>query len=150
MTAAGVVPSRAILRPLPYYQSSSARGNKKLLQQEDCWQLLEDSKLVPSVINTLRFNKVLTQLFQGKGQGQGHTHSAASTSSSVMLSFYDFQRLLVGVSQGVTPVATPTSIGSGGTGAGGVPLRDQRMVRLIELIEQSGLPKHVEEESRYD
>ena len=51
--------------------------------------MLEDSKLVPSVINTLRFTKLITQLFrsdptgrdENKGQGQGRRYSTSGGNS---------------------------------------------------------------------
>ena len=113
--------------------------------------MLEDSKLVPSVINTLRFTKLITQLFrsdptgrdENKGHGHGHTSASTSPSSSTVLSFHDFQRLLVGVSQGVSPVdpqatkstPTPSAVAPVSSGTRGLtPLRDQKMVRLTEQI----------------
>ena len=106
--------------------------------------MLEDSKLVPAVVNTLRFSKLVTHLFrsddsgrnESKGQGQGHIHPSSSTSSStsVVLSFHDFQRLLVGVSQGVPPVDPQTSKLA-------TTPRDQKKVCLVEpIVQPSPLP----------
>ena len=46
------------LKPMPVFKTA-AKYEKRLLHQDDLWQLLNDFALVPAVVNTIRFNKIL-------------------------------------------------------------------------------------------
>ena len=43
---------------MPVFKTA-AKYEKRLLHQDDLWQLLNDFALVPAVVNTIRFNKLL-------------------------------------------------------------------------------------------
>ena len=52
---------QAKLKPMPVFKSTF-RYEKRLLHQDDLWQLLNDFALVPAVVNTIRFNKLISEL----------------------------------------------------------------------------------------
>ena len=49
------------LRPMPVFKTS-ARYEKKLLNQDDLWAMLNDFGLVPAIVNTIRFNAVVGEM----------------------------------------------------------------------------------------
>ena len=51
----------AKMKPVPVFKSTF-RYEKRLLHQDDLWQLLNDFALVPAVVNTIRFNKLLSEM----------------------------------------------------------------------------------------
>ena len=52
---------QAKLKPMPVFKSTF-RYEKRLLHQDDLWQLLNDFALVPAVVNTIRFNKLISEM----------------------------------------------------------------------------------------
>jgi hypothetical protein len=57
----GATPTKGLmdrLKPMPTFRSVF-RYEKRLLHQDDLWAMLNDFSLVPSVINTIRYNKII-------------------------------------------------------------------------------------------
>ena len=86
-------------------------------QKGDCWQLIEDAKLVPTIINTVRFNKLVSHRDQTEyldngiaspgngGNGSSSAYDAptqtSTTIGAAILSFREFLGVMVSVSLGV-------------------------------------------------
>ena len=128
--------------------------------------MIEDAKLVPTIINTVRFNKLVSHRDQtefidnsiasppngnnngsstGNSYGSNGNNSIGSSSSSYdpqsstiigasILSFREFLGVMVSVSLGVPDKGLT---------------REQRLVRLLGYIKESGLFESIDEEMKY-
>ena len=119
VSASGCVPDVAMLRPLPTYSSEGGKHERKLLYQGDFWQMLEDAKLVPGVVNTVRFNKLVAAAAVDEEDGGHDQHSATnnsfSSSSSSSSSGGGGNRTPSGSDSGIANAATSGSGSKAGT-----------------------------------
>ena len=153
--AAGGIPESSSLRPLPTFKSTGGKYDKKLLHQGDCWQLIEDAKLVPTIINTVRFNKLVSHRDQtefidngiaspvvigssngslSNGSSSAYDPQSPTTIGAAILSFREFLGVMVSVSLGVPDKGLS---------------REQRFLRLLGHIKDSGLLESIDEEMKY-
>ena len=51
------------IKPAPVFRSA-AKYEKRLLQQDDLWKMMKDFDFVPTIVNTIRFNKLMADLGQ--------------------------------------------------------------------------------------
>jgi hypothetical protein len=71
---------------------SSSKHEKKLLKREDLWQLFTDLDLVPTVVNTIRFNRLLGEI-----------------KSYSLISFREFVKIIIRASDLAYPKKSPIS-----------------------------------------
>jgi hypothetical protein len=107
------------LKSAPIFYSA-AKYEKKLLEEGDLWQLFKDFDFVPIVVNTIRFNKMMSQLNEGQ---------SSSDSIKPKLCFREFIKVMVKISDVAYPYQKPA----------------KRIVRLLTYMERSGNLKRMKE-----
>ena len=91
----------AKMKSPPVYRSA-AKYEKRLLRQDDFWAMCNDFGLVPSLINTIRYNKIINELGD-KGGRKGQE------GAKLKISFQEFIKILIRFSESAYPKVLPTS-----------------------------------------
>jgi hypothetical protein len=93
---------------------TAAKYEKKIMNQDDLWQLFKDFDFIPIVVNTIRFNKMMLQLNENK-------HSTIGMKKS-QLCFREFIKVMEKLSDVAYPYFKPA----------------KRIMRLLIYMEKSG------------
>ena len=104
----------AKMKSPPVYRSA-AKYEKRLLRQDDFWAMCNDFGLVPSLINTIRYNKIINELGD-KGGRKGQD------GAKVKISFREFIKILIRFSESAFPKMD----------------RANRLARLMTVMESTG------------
>ena len=76
------------LKSAPVFRSA-AKYEKRLLHQDDLWKMMKDFDFVPTIVNTIRFNKLMAELGQRRSE---------QDKSKVRLCFREFIKVMVKIS----------------------------------------------------
>ena len=103
----GPLSSLVKLKPAPVFRSA-AKYEKRLLHQDDLWKMMKDFDFVPTIVNTIRFNKLMADLKHRQ--------------TKVRLCFREFIKVIVSISKVSYQHQKPA----------------RRLVRLLAAMEKSG------------
>lgn len=93
---------------------TAAKYEKKIMHQDDLWQLFKDFDFIPIVVNTIRFNKMMLQLNENR-------HSTIGIKKS-QICFREFIKIMEKLSDVAYPYFKPA----------------KRIMRLLIYMEKSG------------
>ena len=100
------------LKPAPVFHSA-AKYEKRLLHQDDLWKMMKDFDFVPTIVNTIRFNKLMGDLGQRRSDHD---------KTKIRLNFREFIKVIVSISKVSYQHQKPA----------------RRIVRLLAYMEKSG------------
>ena len=110
------VSARPPLRPAPTFRAALSKYHKRLLKQDHLWLLLNDFGLVPAVINTVRFAKLMKDIVQPR------TAARAAAGPKAKITFRQYLRVLLSIADSGFPTLEPAN----------------RVVRLLAVMELTG------------
>ena len=91
-------------RPNPTFRTVAAQHRRRLLHRERLWQLVNDFGLVPTIVNTVRFNKLMAAAGSERGRGGGGRETAgAEPAGPVRISYRQFLQTLVALADAGFP-----------------------------------------------